>query len=175
LSGEFDRQALEAERRLLNFVVSEVNRNDRVLPPLVLAELEQALVVAFLCSSRHNYTHRLNGPSSAVAPQTVRRAEEHIDSHWNEPITVEALALVAGTSVRSLFASFRKSRGCSPMAFIKQVRLQHANAMLNRPDLATSVTSVAFACGFGNLGHFAKDYFNSFGELPSDTLRRSKR
>jgi len=38
---------------------------------------------------------------------------------------------------------------------------------------STTVTGVAFACGFSNLGHFANDYRATFGELPSDTLRRA--
>ena len=42
--------------------------------------------------------------------------------------------------------------------------------MLNRPSAKTSVTDVAFACGFISLAHFAKDYFNTFGELPSQAL-----
>jgi len=35
------------------------------------------------------------------------------------------------------------------------------------------VTAVAFACGFGNLGHFARDYREVFGERPSMTLARA--
>jgi transcriptional regulator GlxA family with amidase domain len=35
------------------------------------------------------------------------------------------------------------------------------------------VTGVAFACGFQNLGHFARDYRLRFGELPSETLKGS--
>jgi transcriptional regulator GlxA family with amidase domain len=46
--------------------------------------------------------------------------------------------------------------------------------MLMMPDKTTSVTSVAFDCGFTNLGHFAKDYGKYFGELPSETLNRTK-
>jgi transcriptional regulator GlxA family with amidase domain len=52
--------------------------------------------------------------------------------------------------------------------------MRHAKAMLTTPEAGTSVTSVAFACGFSNLGHFAKDYFQGFGELPSETLRAKK-
>jgi transcriptional regulator GlxA family with amidase domain len=46
--------------------------------------------------------------------------------------------------------------------------------MLMMPDDTTSVTSVAFDCGFTNLGHFAKDYGKCFGEPPSETLNRTK-
>ncbi|MBZ9655049.1 helix-turn-helix domain-containing protein [Phyllobacterium lublinensis] len=85
------------------------------------------------------------------------------------------MALVANTSARSLFYSFKKSRGVSPMTFVKQVRLRKARSMLTGPNPATSVTSVAIACGFSNLGHFARYYCSAFGEHPSDTLRKAFR
>jgi AraC-like DNA-binding protein len=174
LLGEYNRPALAAQYRLLKFVISEIDRSDDPLPPPLMAELEQALIVAFLCSNVHNYSDRLNGERSNMAPWQVRRAEGYIEANWDQRITIEALALVTDSSARSLFAAFRKSRGCSPMTFIKQVRLQHARAMLLRPDAGISVTSVALSCCFNNLGHFAKDYLASFGELPSETLGRSK-
>jgi transcriptional regulator GlxA family with amidase domain len=92
-----------------------------------------------------------------------------------QPLTIEALALVANASVRSLFYSFKKSRGVSPMTFVKHVRIRHAREMLASGDPAASVTSVALACGFSNLGHFARYYHTTFGELPSDTLRSALR
>jgi transcriptional regulator GlxA family with amidase domain len=36
------------------------------------------------------------------------------------------------------------------------------------------VTDVAFACGFSNLGHFAKGYYTQFGERPSATLNAAR-
>lgn len=59
------------------------------------------------------------------------------------------------------------------MMFVKKVRLERARSLLSRPDGITTVTGVVLACGFSNLGHFARDYRNMFGELPSKTLRRS--
>jgi transcriptional regulator GlxA family with amidase domain len=104
------------------------------------------------------------------APWQVRRVEEYIESNWNQPITVDALAAAAGASARSIFKAFRDARQCSPMAFVKGIRLGHARRMLQRPEQVTSVVSVAFACGFLNPGHFARDYRLAFGELPSATL-----
>ena len=62
------------------------------------------------------------------------------------------------------------------MNFVKRVRLNHAKQMLTLSTRAheETVTSVAFACGFGNLGHFASDYKRAFGEMPSATLLRAK-
>jgi transcriptional regulator GlxA family with amidase domain len=104
----------------------------------------------------------------------VRRVEDYIEAHWDQAITIEKLADVTEISARSIFKAFQRSRGYSPMAFAKKVRLTHANEMLKMPDAKTSVTGVAFACGFANLGHFAKDYQEMFRELPSETLGRSK-
>lgn len=104
----------------------------------------------------------------------VRRAEEYIETHWNQPITIACLARATAASARSIFYHFKSSRGQSPMSFLKQIRLAHAREMLEKSGVGRSVTEIAIDCGFGNLGHFAGDYFKRFGERPSDTLKRSK-
>jgi len=45
--------------------------------------------------------------------------------------------------------------------------------IVDAPDHA-SVTAIALLCGFSNLGHFASAYRTRFGELPSQTLHRSR-
>jgi transcriptional regulator GlxA family with amidase domain len=60
------------------------------------------------------------------------------------------------------------------MIFVRQVRLRHAKEMLMHAGPGTTVTSVATACGFSNLGHFAKYYCVAFGEHPSATLRSAR-
>ncbi len=165
-----------AQRRLVEFVVRELDRVDAPLPDLVLAELEQALVVSYLNCNVHNYSHLLEeGPVRSVAPWQVRLAEEYVEQNWDQPVTVEALAHVANAGIRSLFFTFKKSRGVSPMTFVRQVRLRHAQEMLMRASPETTVTSVAYACGFSNLGHFAKYYHAAFGEHPSATLKTARK
>ena len=161
-------------RRLFMFLVDQLGSSEPSVPPLALAELEQSIIVSFLCANRHDESHLLDREPMGAAPWQVRRAEEYIEVHWDQPITVEALAVATRTSARSIFHFFKASRGYGPMVFVKQVRLRHARRMLMMPDKTTSVTNVAFDCGFTNLGHFAKDYGKCFGELPSETLNRTK-
>jgi AraC-like DNA-binding protein len=161
-------------RRLFMFLVDQLGSSERSVPPLALSELEQSIIVSFLCANRHDESHLLDREPMGTAPWQVRRAEEYIESHWDQPITVEALAVATGASARSIFHFFKASRGYGPMVFVKQVRLRHARHMLMMPDETTSVTSVAFDCGFTNLSHFAKNYGKCFGELPSETLNRTK-
>jgi len=172
--SSFDNPALRRMRRMLEFMVSELDRDDGKVPPAALVEFEQMLLIAFLTANPHNFSDVLAREQPPPAPWQVRRVEEYITANWNHPITVEALAAAAGASARSIFKAFRDSRNCSPMAFVKSVRLQHARRMLQQPDSTTTVVSTAFACGFLNPGHFARDYRLAFGELPSATLGAAK-
>jgi AraC-like DNA-binding protein len=172
--SSFDNPALRRLRRMLEFMVSELDRDEGKVPAAALVEFEQMLLVAFLTANPHNFSETLEREQPRPAPWQVRLVEEYILANWNRPITVEALATVAGASTRSIFKAFRDTRNRSPMAFVKSVRLQHARRMLQQPEGATSVVSVAFACGFLNPGHFARDYRLAFGELPSATLNAAK-
>jgi AraC-like DNA-binding protein len=161
-------------RRLFMFLVEQLGAADCAIPPLALAELEQSIMASFLCGNRHNHSHLLDRTPARAAPWQVRRAEEYIEANWDQPITIEALAIATGASARSIFHVFRESRGYSPMAFVKQVRLRQARRRLMMHAADTSVTAVAIDCGFSNLGQFAKDYDRMFGELPSVTRNRAK-
>jgi AraC-like DNA-binding protein len=169
----FENPANRLWQRLLRFLIDEAETREAELPLAALGEIEQALIVMLLKTNRHPFNSFLEAQHPDAAPRQVRLAEEYIEAHWDRPITVELLAQLTNVSARSIFDSFRKWRGYSPMAFVKRVRLGHARRMLLKPDSGTTVAAVAFACAFGNLGYFAKDYRAAFGELPSSTLRKA--
>ncbi len=159
---------------LISMLVRQLDDGDSMLAPPAVREMEQAVIVQLLFASRHNMTGLLERESPDAGPSYLRRVESYIEANWNRPIAIEALVEVSGVSARTLFRSFEKSRGFSPMVFVKRIRLERAHGSLSRPDHTTSVTGVALACGFSNLGHFARDYQNMFGERPSQTLSRAK-
>jgi AraC-like DNA-binding protein len=99
------------------FLLEQLDRTESRIPPLVLAEMEQALIVAFLCASRHNYSRLLQCPTPGLAPRQVRMTEEYIAANWDRPIRMEDLVALTGCSGRTLFRAFKQSRGYSPMAF----------------------------------------------------------
>jgi AraC-like protein len=114
--------AARALRSHFLFLVEQVSTSVAPLPKLVLDEFEQSLIVMFLHANRHNYSQLLEQTPPEVAPEQVRRAEEYIEANWQRAIMLEDLAQVAGVSAFSLFRSFKKSRGYSPMQFLAQVR-----------------------------------------------------
>jgi AraC-like DNA-binding protein len=161
--------------QLIGFFAEQLDAASEPLPPLLLRELEQAILVAFLTANRHSFSHLLERDPADMLPSHVRRAEEYIEAHWDQAVTIEKLVEATGIGARAIFRAFQQARGYSPMAFAKMVRLRHARELLSAPDAETSVTSVAFVCGFGNLGHFARDYREAFRERPSTTLAKATR
>lgn len=169
-----DEAAQARLNRLMAFIVAEVDDAAGPPPQALFKELEQALMVAFLLGHQHNYSAALEGKHHAIAPWQVRRVEQYIEAHWDQPCTVESIAHAVEASVRSIQLSFQTHRGYTPTEFLRKTRLRHARSMLSHPQTGTTVTSVAYACCFGNLGHFSKAYFDEFQELPSATLAQAK-
>lgn len=171
---DFEQPRARALRSIATFWAGELSEIGDDLPEPVLAEVQNSLIAALLFAQPHNFSHLLDREPGKALPWQVSRVEEHIRANWDQPITIENLALITGASVRAIFKSFKDARGYSPMDFAKKVRLERARGMLLAPEPSTSVTQIARACCFGNLGHFAADYQRAFGERPSETLNRGK-
>ena len=106
---DFRRPESENLRRVFMFMVEQADSRASAFHPLALAEFEQAMIVSFLSALYHNHSHLLHRHGRSSAPWQVRRAEEYIESNWDQPLTVEALALVTGISTRSLFFRFKNA------------------------------------------------------------------
>ncbi len=167
--------AMQALRRRIFQFAADFNERGVYFSELAAAEVERMVIMKFLMCHRHNYTHLLLREPLPATSSAVRIVEEFIAANWDKPVDVAAMATVAGISARSLFRQFKQYRGYSPADFAKKVRLERARAMLEQSVEAGSVTQVALKCGFQNPGHFARDFRIAFGELPSETLRKSAR
>jgi len=84
------------------------------------------------------------------------------------------LCKTAGVSARTLQYVFKERLGVTPFSFIKFYKLNHIYEILKKKaGTALFVSDVANEYGFWHMGQFAKDYKKIFGELPSDTVRKS--
>jgi AraC-like DNA-binding protein len=162
----------KAFRDHLFFLIEQFSASTVPFPRLVQDEFQQTLMVMFLCSTRHSFSHLLDRAPADASVAQIRRAEEYIEANWRQPITLEALAAETEMSAFELFRAFKNSRGYSPMEFAGRVRLRHARELLQHADETTAV--VAAACGFGDFDRFTRDYAQTFGEHPTQTLRSRK-
>lgn len=107
-------------------------------------------------------------------PADLVRALDWLRARLSEPIELEMLAAVAGVRPRTLEAHFKTFLGATPLAWARRMRLANARRELQRGRAQATVTKVALANGFNQLGRFAVHYRTIFGEAPSETLRRSR-
>jgi len=119
---DYSLRAAKSLRDHFLFLVGQLTELAAPLPTPVLDEFEQTLMVMFLHANRHNYSHLLERVPPDSAPRQIRWAEEFIEANWRRPTTLEDLAEITGVGALSLFRSFKKSRGYSPMQFLAQVR-----------------------------------------------------
>ena len=105
------------------------------------------------------------------SPATVRLATAFVDEHAHEDITTTDIAAAAYVSVRAVQLAFRRHLDCTPMAYLRRVRLDHAHRQLTAADpVSESVTAVAYRWGFPSPSRFAACYRQAYGVLPSYSL-----
>ncbi|MEH3075935.1 MAG: AraC family transcriptional regulator [Quadrisphaera sp.] len=161
-------------RRLVDLLLTEVEQGGALVhSPPVRAQLRSLLLTQLLTGQPSNYSDVLQQSTPAPLPRTVQRALDVIHDHAAEPLTVEDIATSTGISVRALQQGFRHHLGCTPTAYLRDVRLDrvHAELRASAPG-ASTVTDVAYRWGFTHLGRFAGEYRRRFAEAPSATLRR---
>jgi AraC family ethanolamine operon transcriptional activator len=101
----------------------------------------------------------------------VLRVNAFIRDNLTEPVTIGDLSRSAGVSERTLRAAFHDVLGVSPKQYVIRQRLCAAHHALAAADpQTTTVTDIATAYGFYELGRFAGRYRAFFGERPSRTL-----
>jgi AraC-like DNA-binding protein len=100
----------------------------------------------------------------------LRRARDHADRHYAEPLDLAGLAAVAGISKYHFQRLFRATYGVTPAAYVSQRRVERAQDLLRATNL--TVTEVCHLVGFSSLGSFSSRFRELVGESPRDFQRR---
>ena len=106
--------------------------------------------------------------------RAARMARDYIDAHAADAPTIQDVCRAAGVSWRTLDYAFREVFGVTPKQYLQATRLSGARRELCRNGPAVIITEAAAEWGFWHMGKFAADYRRQFGELPSETLRRTQ-
>ncbi len=98
-------------------------------------------------------------------PAPMLAAREQIETRYDEPLTLEALAAGAGLSPAHFCTQFRQHFGIPPVACLVQRRMRAAAALLKGTNLP--VGEVGSRVGCGDPFYFSKLFKNCFGKPPS--------
>lgn len=101
----------------------------------------------------------------------IHRVIEHLHRHFEEKLTVAALARIAAMSTAHFSRVFRSETGSPPLDYLIRLRLQKARLLLLAGD--ENITEIAFKCGFATPSHFAACFHRQCGTTPSE-YRKSR-
>jgi AraC-like DNA-binding protein len=114
---------------------------------------------------------------TAAAGSTDPRLESLLDFiglHLDQPLTLQQLEEQSNYSRRTLHYLFHQRFGCSPMQWIRQLRMSQALERLSHPAVGDTVKSVAAECGYRSLSQFGLDFQRAHSRRPSELLRAGR-
>ena len=159
---------------LLEYVASTLDDETTSRDERFIRHLEEVICVDLLRQWAAQAQIDLGRQTPTAAPHYVVRAEEILSSEARQAPTIGAVAIRVGVSARTLSEGFRRFRGTTPRRFLAARRLDGVKNELESDVQGRSVSDIAGRWGYVNLGAFAAAYRRRFGELPSETLRRSR-
>jgi len=148
-------------------------KSHEILPLLrmIYAELSQGttadgVVLHGICTLLARYLER-SATGTRVASESESRLSEvrrFIETHLEEPMTLEQLAHQAHLSTSHFSALFRETFGVPPLRYVEEQRMQAAAARLADP--ARSITEIAAEVGFEDPLYFSKRFRGRYGISP---------
>lgn len=162
--------------RLMSHMTRQLNLPSSSLRnAMIQTQAESLLMSTMLINLEHNYRAELMSEAAAPKPHHIKKAQAYILENARDALTPEDIAREACVSLRSIYAGFQTYLHCTPMTYVKNVKLDKINEELNHGNATTtSISEVVSKYGIASLGNFSASYRRRFGELPRDTLRRRR-
>jgi AraC-like DNA-binding protein len=172
---EADPPAITVERAdeaMLEVFVRLVRLLDRPRDLPVLGRLLKQELLYHLVTAPGGATMS-RGAVGGQRERAVGEAIHWIRTHYNEPLSIDALARTVHMSPSVLHRRFKAATVMSPLQYQKQVRLLEARKMLMSGDVEAA--SVAYEVGYESPSQFSREYRRLFGAPPlkdAELLRR---
>ena len=169
------RPPAAAMSRLLNLhnVVGEFAEigTDLLAQPELARALEQSILHATVMCLSAAPVQMSEGSLRHTA--VIARFEELLAANYDRPLHLLEICAAVGASERTLRTSCFEHLGMGPTRYLWLRRMHLARrALVQAVPGTTTVTEIATANGFWELGRFAVEYRALFGEAPSVSLRR---
>ena len=113
------------------------------------------------------------GPHAPATPggsRDVEAAREILHERMADPPSLAELAAEVGTGQFALLRAFRTSHGLPPHAYLNQLRVRRACALL---DVGTPVARAAVEVGFTDQSHLARHFRRIVGVAPGHYRRKN--
>lgn len=125
---------------------------------------EDALCLLATTALESRQTDRPPERVSARDKRAIHSTIRHIETHFDEPCTLQSLAELAGVSRFHLIRKFHGVVGQSPNQYLINTRIRAAAERLLTS--ATPIAQVALGVGFNDISHFYACFREAFGCTP---------
>jgi AraC-like DNA-binding protein len=105
-------------------------------------------------------------PVPARRERSLRRAVEHIERHYAEPMRAPRVAAIAGFAPKYFSRLFKEREGLTFEAYVGRVRIERAKELLTRTEL--TLARVAELTGFRSASYFCHVFRKAVGRTPAD-------
>lgn len=158
----------------IGYLCRELDRPNATAHSSFVAHSIEEAFLSLMCSSlctQQSFSGEID--EAGLNLDYLQKAEQFIAANLTEDIAAEDIVAASGATSRTLYRAYSQQFSMSPVARLHLCRLYQArNDLLSRRH-GTSITDLAMLYQYSNVGRFAKAYCNEFGELPSDTLKKS--
>jgi transcriptional regulator GlxA family with amidase domain len=101
----------------------------------------------------------------------VHKVQDWLAEHVSESVSLDELATVGQTSVRSLTRAFKTATGITPREYQRLLRLEVAERLVH--DSRLPLETIAMKSGFGDARQFRRVWLKHHGTPPSSSRPRS--
>lgn len=106
----------------------------------------------------------------AHGDEEILRAQELLENHFSEKITVPELADIAGLSERTFTRRFKKATGDTPVVYCQMIRIEAARKMLETTN--ESVEYITNSTGYEDISSFRRLFKQQTGLSPSNYRKK---
>lgn len=105
----------------------------------------------------------------------IEAVRNYVLHNITDDFDIDHLASLCHVSTKTLYNIFNRELGITPANYIRGIKLESIHQELRQGENIRNVTEIAIRYGFTNLSRFSNQYKQLFGELPSATLKNSRR
>jgi AraC-like DNA-binding protein len=149
---------------LLASAMEEAQRPDAHSESMILNLLELVLY-------RLLRAHRGMMPAEKPTAENriIRRAQQCIDAHVCEKLSVPTVAQMTGVSPSYLTALFHKHLHFSPGEYIRIIKLQKSKQLIREGKM--NFTEIADFLSYSTVHHFSRQFKENFGISPTEYVK----
>jgi len=161
-----DESKLEELRHMILFITKSTQLSDKVSLELIENKLVGLLVDCLVSTLPEK-------PSDDLTYLKFSKLIDYIHDDIANVTSLNQICERTNIPERTVRRLIRKKYDISPKNYLNALRLNEVRKMLKKDTENETLIKIASEYNFWHMGQFSRDYKKLFGELPSNTLRKS--